>query len=80
MAIQKIKLTRIKTDLSTKTQNIPDYDGFFNGQNGDFYVVGWLRNLSSDLDLNIQKVDGDFLKNKFNLKKYSDWKFKKPKG
>lgn len=74
MALQKIKLRRIKVDLSEKVQTTPDYEGFFSSPRGDFYVVGWLHTLSSDLDLNIETVNEIFLKNKFNSKKYFEWK------
>ena len=74
MAIQKISLKRIK-NLTSKKPTVPDYDGFFKGKNGDFYVVGYLHSLSSDLDLTIQIVDDVFLINKFNNKKYFAWKY-----
>lgn len=36
MALQKIKLSRIKVDLSKQTQTTPDYEGFFLVQKGNF--------------------------------------------
>lgn len=77
MAVQKIYLKRIKTDLAIKSSSfrVPDYEGFFRGSNGDFAVVGWLKPLSSDLDLTFSKIDDEYLKNKFNLAKYQEWRF-----
>jgi hypothetical protein len=82
MAIQKISLKRLKIDLTVKEKSknahkVPDYEGFFRGKsNADFYVVGWLKELSSDLDLTVSNVDEDFLNaNKYNSKKYFDWKY-----
>lgn len=70
----KINLKRIKGDLINKGVNrMPDYEGFFRTEKGVFFAVGWLKPTSSDLDLTIKKVDEDFLKNSFNLKKYSLW-------
>jgi hypothetical protein len=78
---QKISLKRLKFELLIKgnIDKLPDYEGFFSNKiNTDFYVVGWLKPLSSDLDIIITKVDDDFLNaNKFNRKKYFDWKYNK---
>lgn len=71
----RIHLKRIKGDLINKGVNrMPDYDGFFRTEKGDFSAVGWLKPLSSDLDLTITKVDAKYLENKFNLRKYSIWR------
>jgi hypothetical protein len=66
----KFVLKRIKSE----NQNSPDYKGFFRTQRGDFYVVGYLKKLSSDMDLNIIIIDDDLLKNKFILKDYLEWR------
>jgi hypothetical protein len=66
----KFVLKRIKSE----NQNSPDYKGFFRTPRGDFYVVGYLKKLSSDMDLNIIIIDDDLLKNKFILKDYLEWR------
>lgn len=75
----KIKLKRIKRVALAKNTQVPDYDGFFRTARGDFYMLGWLKDLSSDIDLKISKVDDEFLKNKFNRQKFADWSIRNPK-
>lgn len=78
MSKQKIYLKRIKKFQPNPNQ--PDYEGFFRTKNGDFYVIGYLKDLSSNLDLTIKKVVSEELKkNKFLLKKYSEWRVKNEK-
>lgn len=71
----KIKLRRIKTlNVNKLNPQTPDYEGFFVGnKNRDYYVLGWLKDLNSDLDLKISEVDEKFKSNKYNLRKYSKW-------
>lgn len=71
----KIKLRRIKTiDVKKLNPQTPDYEGFFVGnKNRDYYILGWLKGLNSDLDLKISEVDEEFKSNKYNLRKYSAW-------
>lgn len=74
-----IKLKRIKRVALAKNMQAPDYDGFFRTDRGEFYILGWLKELSSDMDLKISKVDEEFLKNKFNRQKFADWLRRNPK-
>lgn len=74
----KVKLERIKRVNLPKNMKAPDYDGFFRTPRGDFYVVGWLKDLSSDMDLKITKVDNEFNENMFNRKRYAKWLLRNP--
>ena len=76
----KIKLKRQKNaGLLNKTAfQVPAYKGFFRTKKGDYYVVGWLKELNSDLDLTITKVTKEWLnKNKWNMSDYAKWLDKK---
>lgn len=75
----KLKLKRIKRVGVAKNMQAPDYDGFFRTNRGEFYIVGWLKELSSDMDLKIDKVNEIFLENRFNRQKYADWLIRNPK-
>jgi hypothetical protein len=72
--IMKIRLKRIKKSTPL-LPNVPDYESFFKGNKGKiFYVVGYLKPLSSDLDLVIKEAD---LENHYQRKKYvEEWRGK----
>jgi hypothetical protein len=69
----KFKFNRIKKPHLKPDSKRPDYEGFFRTPRGDFQVLGWLENLSSDMDVTIQKITPKFLENKYNLSNYSKW-------
>lgn len=74
----KFTLKRIKSVVVPKSTLAPDYQAFFRTPRGDFYVVGWLKDSSSDINLKIQKVDEKFLLNKFNRREYASWLGRNP--
>lgn len=76
MKKQQILLKRILKDPDKKNfQKVPDYSGFFKGENGHFYVVGYLDSRpSSNLKLSIQKVTTELRKNKYLEKEYDKWR------
>ena len=65
---KRIKKPELKPDSKR-----PDYDGFFTTKKGNFYVLGWLENLSSDMKVRVEIVNDEFLKNTFNRKRYAKW-------
>ena len=69
----RVKFNRIKKPHLKPDSKRPDYEGFFRTQKVDFQMLGWLKNISSDMDVTIKKVTPEFLENKFNLSKYSSW-------
>lgn len=74
--MKKVKLKRIKKDVSQKKfHKIPDYEGFMQGKNGDFFhLVGWLNSLDSDMNLTIKRIDSEQMENKFFAQKFMQWR------
>jgi len=73
----KIYLKRQKNAgiLNKTAFQVPAYKGFFRTEKGDYFVIGWLKDNSSDLDLTITKVNEQWLnKNKWNMYDYSKWR------
>lgn len=69
----KYTLNRIKKIEANSKQ--PDYEGFFRTPRGDFYVIGYLKPLNSNLTITTKKVvKSDLENNRFFLKKYSEWR------
>lgn len=73
--MSNLKLKRLKKDIQKLSFNAPDYEGFMKGKEAYFYVIGWLNNLSSDLNIKFIKIDDDWLKNKYNSQKFKEHKF-----
>lgn len=72
----KIYLKRQKNAgiLNKTAFQVPAYKGFFRTKKGDYFVIGWLKDNSSDLDLTITKVTEQWInKNKWNLSDYAKW-------
>ncbi len=69
----KFKLKRIKRPTLAKNPKAPDYDAIFETPRGRFYALGWLKDLSSDMDIKITLIDTEWLKNKYNMKRYNEW-------
>lgn len=77
MQTLRIKLKRIKKFKPKMTQ--PDYEGFFRTKNGDFHVLGYLKELNSDLDLVISKVTEEKNSSSFFRENYNIWLRRNPK-
>jgi hypothetical protein len=70
----KVQLNRIKKDLINASPNAPDYEGFTKIESKYFYVRGWYKSMSSDLDLYFQEINNEWIdKNKFNSSKFTNW-------
>jgi hypothetical protein len=70
----KSTLNKIKKDLINASPNAPDYEGFIKIENKYFYIKGWYKSVSSDLDLHFEFINDEWLnKNKFNSKKFTNW-------
>lgn len=73
----RVKLKRIKK--FKKTPNQPDYEGFFRTPRGDFHVLGFLKDLNSNLDLVISKVTAEKNSSSFFRENYNIWLRRNPK-
>lgn len=68
--MDKIKLKRVKY-LGDKP-NAPDYTGFVKGKDGYYKIIGYINNITSDLDLSFKKIDIDNL-NKWDSIEFNQW-------
>lgn len=69
----KIQLNKIKKDLIKASPNAPDYEGFIKIESKYFYIRGWYKSISSDLDLYFQEINDEWIKNKYNATKFTNW-------
>lgn len=70
----KALLNRIKKDLLKSGHNVPDYEGFIKIESKYFYIRGWLKPISADLDLYYEEINNEWIdKNKFNSSKFTNW-------
>lgn len=65
-----IKLKRVKY-LGDKP-NAPDYTGFSKSGNSYYKITGYIKNLTSDLDLSFKKIEIESL-NKWELIEFNKW-------
>jgi hypothetical protein len=67
-------LKRIEKGLIENiSPNAPDYEGFVKGVKGYVFMRAWHKKISSDLNIQIEKIDDSWLENKFNATKFAKW-------
>ena len=67
-------LKRIEKGLVENiSPNAPDYEGFIKGVKGYAFMRAWHKTISSDLNIQIEKIDDSWLENKFNATKFAKW-------
>ena len=67
-------LKRIEKGLIENISPIaPDYEGFVKGVKGYVFMRAWHKKISSDLNIQIEKIDDSWLENKFNATKFAKW-------
>lgn len=69
----KTILKKIKKEILHASPNAPDYEGFVKIDSKYFYIKGWYKSASSDLNLYFEEVNIEWTKNKFNSSKFTNW-------